>query len=134
MNKKRDRLIILVAHDNMAICLMVYILASLPKDFNNLARLSNQQFHVGCLAYAHNPTFSLISASMLLRGGQAALNDISTASKSFLPSQLWHAQHILGAMIGSSFLVLLSRCPVIPNPSHLVVASTDLSGRSRLCN
>jgi broad specificity phosphatase PhoE len=35
-NKKRDRSIILVAHGNMATCLMVYILASLPKDFNNL--------------------------------------------------------------------------------------------------
>jgi hypothetical protein len=35
-NKKRDRSIILVARDNMATCLMVYILASLLKDFNNL--------------------------------------------------------------------------------------------------
>jgi hypothetical protein len=32
-NKKRDRSTILVAHDNMAACLMVYILTSLPKDF-----------------------------------------------------------------------------------------------------
>lgn len=48
-NKERDRWIILAAHDNMAIRLMVYILASLQKDFNNLARFSNRQFHVAVL-------------------------------------------------------------------------------------
>jgi len=32
-NTKRDLSIILAAHDNMATCFMVYILASLPKDF-----------------------------------------------------------------------------------------------------
>jgi hypothetical protein len=46
-NTKRDRSIILVADDNMATCLMVYILATLLKDFNKLAWLDNQQFHVG---------------------------------------------------------------------------------------
>ena len=87
-NKKRDRSVILVANDNMASCLMVYILASLLKDFNNLAWLSNQQFHVAPLTYAHTLTFSIMSTSMLLKGSRAALNGISTASKSFLPSQL----------------------------------------------
>ncbi len=37
-NRKCDRPIILGAHDNMATCLTVYILASLPKDFNNHAK------------------------------------------------------------------------------------------------
>jgi len=59
-NEKRDRSIILVADDNMATCLTVYILASAPKDFNNLAWLSNQQFDVGSFTYAHTLTFSLI--------------------------------------------------------------------------
>jgi len=58
-NKKHDRSIILVAHDNMATCLMAYILASLPKDFNNLTRLRNQQFHVGSFTYARTLTFFL---------------------------------------------------------------------------
>lgn len=60
-NNKHDRSIILVTLDNMAICLMVYILASLLKDFNNLARPSNQQSHVGSFAYAHNLTFSYLN-------------------------------------------------------------------------
>jgi hypothetical protein len=60
-NKEGDRSIILVADDNMATCLMVYILASLPKDFNNLARLSNEQFYVGSFTYAHALTFSPIA-------------------------------------------------------------------------
>ena len=87
-NEKRDRSIILLTHDNMATCLIVYILASLPKDFNNLTRLSNRQSHVGSFTYAHTLAFSLISTSMLLKDSQAALNGITTASKSFLPSQL----------------------------------------------
>jgi hypothetical protein len=87
-HRKRGRSIIPMAHDNMATCLMVYILASLTEDFNNLARLSNQQLHLGSYTYADTLTFSLISTSMLLKGSQAGLNGINTTSKSFRPSQL----------------------------------------------
>jgi hypothetical protein len=104
MDKKRDRSIILGAHDNIATCLMVHILASLSKDFNNLTRLSSQQSHASSFAYAGTLTFSLISTSRLLKGSQAALSGISTAFRGFLPSKLRYAQHILDSMLDSSLL------------------------------